>query len=244
MLMRRLAERLRSHDWFSATIDFALVSAGVFLGIEAANWNEARQNEAEERRYYAQIIDDLRTDLNTLRTAEQRSILHDRAAEQTLAALQSAVPQAIPPGRIAAQIHYAGFLYLPRPARRTYDELISTGNLGLLRNARAKASIADYYAQFESDRQWDDLLRRQQSDYWQASAGVVPRPVLRDVIRGREPVLSAGQGAAIIAEARRRPRLADLLIGMAAHQERVRRDSEEQAGRAEALVRLLTPLAR
>ena len=48
----------------------------------------------------------------------------------------------------------------------TYDELIGTGNLGLLRNSQLKSQIARYYGEFEKDRQWDSLLRDQQSDYW------------------------------------------------------------------------------
>ena len=243
VLLRRWGNQIRGHNWLVVWVDFAIVVAGVFLGLEAANWNEARHERAQERRYYRQIIEDLRADQATLRTARARSMEFDAAAEQTLAALQSGLPKGMSPGRFAVQVHYSGFLYLPRPARRTYDELISTGNLRMLRSNRAKAAIAAYYDGYEDSRQWDDLLRAQQSRYWDLTAGALPRSVLKAAIRFREPPLSPAQAADILAKLRARHGIADLLIGMAAHQERVRRDSEDLAERGRELVATLEPLS-
>ena len=48
MILRRLGERLRQQDWFAVTIELALVVAGVFLGIQVANWNEERKARSTE----------------------------------------------------------------------------------------------------------------------------------------------------------------------------------------------------
>ena len=85
---------------------------------------------------------------------------------------------------MAVAIHHAGFINIPYTSRGTYNELVSTGNLGLLRNSQLKSEIANYYAAFDRDRQWDGLLRDQQSDYWAETAGVLPRPVLQAAVRG------------------------------------------------------------
>ena len=191
-----------------------------------------------------QLVDDLRADQETLLTAERRSRQFDEAAEQVLRALESGVPRGMPPGRLAVQLHYAGYLFLPRPARKTYDELVSTGNIGLLRNQRAKAAIAEYYARFEEYRQWDGLLRQQQGRYWEASAGILPRPALQAALVDEEPVLDQSQAEDILKEARARPEIRMLLIGMAAHQARVRRDSKIMAEDGQVLISMLEPLAR
>ena len=243
-LSRRWGTQAREQNWFLVTVDLAIVIVGVFLGIQAANWNEARKERAEERRYYVQLIDDLRADQETLLTAERRSRQFDEAAEQVLQALQSGIPEGMAPGRLAVQLHYAGYLYLPRPARKTYDELVSTGSVGLLRHQRAKAAIADYYADFEESRQWDGLLRQQQGRYWEASAGILPRPVLQAALVNEEPVLDRAQADDILKEARSRPEIRMLLIGMAAHQARVRRDSKGMAENGRALIAMLEPLTR
>ena len=144
-LSRRWGGKAREQNWFAAVIDFVTVVVGVFFGIQASNWNDSRKERAEERRYYAQILDDLSADQRILQVALQRAAKYDAAAENTLRAIRSGIPPNSAPGRFAVDIHYAGFLYIPRPSRRTYDELISTGNLGLLQSEAAKAAIADYY---------------------------------------------------------------------------------------------------
>jgi len=242
-LSRRWSGKVREQNWFAVAIDFLILVAGVFLGIQAANWNDIRKDRVEERRYYAQILDDLRADQQTLQDTLQRAAKYDVAAENTLRAIRSGIPPGSTPGRFAIDIHQAGWLYIPRPSRRTYDELISTGNLGLLRSEAAKAAIADYYASFDDLRQWDELLRSQQDRYWEATSGVLPRPVLRDAMRFREPTLSAAEAAKILAALRERDRADDMLVSMAAHQERVRRDSEILADMGQTLIAKLQPLA-
>lgn len=236
MILRRVRLHVRNHDWFAVAVDLLIVVVGVFIGIEVANWNQGRQDRSAERRYYSQIREDLVADLEALRIASSRSTMNDRAAELVLQSLESGPPADTAPGAVAVAVHRAGFLYLPMSSRRTYDELISTGNLALLRDETLKDAVVDYYARFEEVRQWDALLREQQKEYWTVAAGVLPRRVLQDSIRGRIPDLSGSELAAILDKARRRERLSDLLVGMAAHQERVRRDSEQVERRTRSLI--------
>jgi len=242
-LSRRWGGKAREQNWFAVAIDFLILVAGVFLGIQAANWNDSRKERVEERRYYAQILDDLRADQQTLQDALRRAARYDAAAENTLRAIRSGIPPNSTPGRFAVDIHHAGWLYIPRPSRRTYDELISTGNLGLLRSEAAKAAIAEYYASFDDLRQWDELLRSQQDRYWEETSGVLSRTVLRDAMRFREPNISATDAAKILAALRERDRADDMLVSMAAHQERVRHDSEVLAEMGQDLIERLKPLA-
>jgi hypothetical protein len=52
MLLRRITEHVMTQNWFAVGIDFVIVVIGVFIGIQVANWNEAR---AEEERIAAQL---------------------------------------------------------------------------------------------------------------------------------------------------------------------------------------------
>ena len=241
---RQRGSQAREPNWFAIALDFVIVILGVFLGIQAANWNEARQDRTQERRYYAQIVEDLRRDQQSLERAQRKADDFDAAAENTLQAIRSGLPPNISAGRFAADIHYAGFLYIPRTTRSTYDELISTGNLGLLRSETAKRDIAEYYASWGDQRQWDELLRLQQARYWELAAGVLPRPALKAAMRGREPKLSQGEAAEILSRLRSRDGVVDNLTSMAAHQERIRRDSEELSKEGRELINELTRLGR
>lgn len=236
MIPRRVAEHAKTQNWFAVTLDFFIVVVGVFIGIEVANWNQARQDRQEERRYYGQLLVDLRSDLESFAEAERRADRHDKAAQLVLDRLSGNAPPDASLGRMATAIHLAGWIYIPPVSRGTYNELVSTGNLGLLRNSQLKSEIANYYAAFDENRQWDRLLRDQQSDYWAEAAGILPRPILRVAARGSEPTISPGEDRMIWQAARSHSRLPKMLIGMAAHQERVRRDSEQLTVRASNLI--------
>lgn len=235
-MLRRFSSRLRQQDWLAVVLDLGVVILGVFLALEAANWNQARQDRAEEKRYYAQIVVDLRRDLDKLRLAQRLSLKYDRAAENVLEALDHGIPRGTDPSDFAIAVDHAGFLFIPSPSRRTYDELISTGNLRLLREAQTKDAIAAYYEAFAGLRQWDVLLREAQADYWSASAGVVPRRVLQAALIDSDPQVSAAEAQDVLKRARATPRLKEMLIGMAAHQARVRRDSTMLEGEARSLI--------
>ena len=46
MLLRRISKHVKDQNWFAVLIDFAIVVVGVFIGLQVANWNEARsENE-------------------------------------------------------------------------------------------------------------------------------------------------------------------------------------------------------
>jgi len=60
MILRRVVEHAKTQNWFAAALDFFIVVLGVFVALEVANWNQARQNRQEERRYYGQLLVDLR----------------------------------------------------------------------------------------------------------------------------------------------------------------------------------------
>ena len=46
MILRRFAEALKQQNWAAIAIEFVLLVLGVFLGIQVANWNEARADRA------------------------------------------------------------------------------------------------------------------------------------------------------------------------------------------------------
>ena len=47
MILRRLSQALKEQNWAAIVIEFILLVAGVFLGIQVANWNAARVDRME-----------------------------------------------------------------------------------------------------------------------------------------------------------------------------------------------------
>jgi hypothetical protein len=73
MILRRVREHVSRHNWFAVTIDFVIVVIGVFVGIQASNWNQGRLERQQAREYRAMLADDLDANLENL--AGRRALL-------------------------------------------------------------------------------------------------------------------------------------------------------------------------
>jgi len=43
MILRRFTVQLRRQDWTAVVIELVVVVAGVFIGLQASNWNQQRE---------------------------------------------------------------------------------------------------------------------------------------------------------------------------------------------------------
>ena len=171
MLLRRLSRSLKQQNWTAITVEFVLLVTGVFLGIQAANWNEARVDRELVRGHLSEIAQDLRThaalseDLNasaTMRIAAVDYIYREAFGVRLPTRLQLGskaweAPHVapFPPGQLD---HLMGSINLVRVSvrsRKGYESLISSGRLGLLRNRTLARHIQTYYGNY------DDLLDTQ-----------------------------------------------------------------------------------
>lgn len=66
MLLRRVMKHVQDQNWFAVGVDFVIVVIGVFIGIQAANWNAAREDRANETLYLGYLAEDLQSDLRKL----------------------------------------------------------------------------------------------------------------------------------------------------------------------------------
>jgi len=120
MLLRRLAQALKRQDWTAVGIELLILTAGVFLGLQAENWNQDRKDRAETRRYAARLAEDFSAirdrSIAALEELDREttalSILSDLAigkggsddARYSIAARELLTTAAIPPQRPASFI--------------------------------------------------------------------------------------------------------------------------------------------
>ena len=60
MILRRLIEHFRKQEWTAIAIDFVIVVAGVFVGLQVSNWNAARADALD----YAGALGRLRAEID------------------------------------------------------------------------------------------------------------------------------------------------------------------------------------
>lgn len=139
MILRRITEHVKAQNWFAVAIDFVIVVAGVFVGIEVSNWNAARATDEASRAVTAELIEDLRDEAWGFQYLLEYSDDVLKSAEQALGALEGRA--ALSDDRFLAAAYRATQYREPRRRRSTYDELISTGEIGLIRD-RALRDLA------------------------------------------------------------------------------------------------------
>ena len=125
MIIERIARFVRAQNWNAIAIEFVIVTAGVLMGIEVSNWNDARVEKARVDQQVASLGTELQANLATIEK-------YERSVESQLADLIALQRSFDPPGSTEAQtdarlmnIFRVGTLILETSA---YDELTRTGS--------------------------------------------------------------------------------------------------------------------
>ncbi len=143
MILRRIREHVGHHNWFAVAIDFIIVVIGVFVGIQASNWNQARVERQQARDYRAMLRNDLDENLSNLATRRRYYSWVKREALATLADLER------PADNLDDQflVHaYQATQILPWALKRnTYDEILSVGAMASLGDPLLRDKISNYY---------------------------------------------------------------------------------------------------
>ena len=144
MLMRRIAEHLKTQNWTAAGIEFLIVVAGVFLGIQLGNWNEARLEARQERALVMRLIEDARQservlDRTIAETAEQAA--DARRVHETMLAGRIEKPEE---AAFRASLMDLGPWQSDGFVRATIDQAIADGSIGVIRSPSLRNTVAQH----------------------------------------------------------------------------------------------------
>lgn len=169
MILRRLTQSLKEQNWTAIVIEFVLLVAGVFLGMQVSNWNAERELRKKSEIFTIRLRGDLRREywLEQVMVEYNRQVR--RNAEQTLAALHGRRPLSDEQFLISAY-RATQYFYADRH-RSTYDELVSTGSMGLITDTALRRTAASTFATPLYDRILD---RAQDSEYRKLFRETVP----------------------------------------------------------------------
>ena len=191
MILRRFTDAFRKQDWFTVTIETLMVVLGVFLGLQANNWNETRAEGERSREYLSRIRAELVSDMTQL---ERHRGLWQKGANEGYVAISYAETGArggATDWEILRAFLHASQSFQLSFADTTYSELRSAGELRLIPDPDLRSALTDYYVLVAVRRgglgpyqllpEYREMVRgRMRSDimryYWQAcyqqSAGV------------------------------------------------------------------------
>ena len=173
-MLRHVIGSLRRQDWTAVAVELLVVVLGVFIGVQASNWNAERETSRRAEDFGERLKSDLREEAwgYELQIAYYGEVLEN--ARRAADAMSGRSPMSDEALLISA---YRATQYNGNVRRRTtYDELTSTGEIGLIRDpALRDLAMRTYTAEF-----FDQIVQDgQRSQYRMAFRKSIPHEVQR-----------------------------------------------------------------
>ena len=148
MILRRFMAHVRDQNWLAVGLDFLVVVTGIFLGMQVTDWNNSRKDRVLERIYIERLAEDLQDDLRVFTRIYDESLQKREYITYIDGLLSGRDAGPFDPVIFMKAVDSFGFIRSMGPGQTTWDELVSTGRMELIRNHTIKAEIAEYYEHF------------------------------------------------------------------------------------------------
>ena len=136
MLLRRVIEHVKNQQWTAICIDLFIVILGVFIGTQVSNWNA----EWETGKKAAVFSERLKTDMRLEAWGYESLIEYYKDvalnADRTLATMEGEL-QLSDEQFVISAYRATQYKYNDR-YRATYDEMVSTGTIGLIADQKLR----------------------------------------------------------------------------------------------------------
>ena len=161
-------------EWSYAVGELLIVVIGVLIALAIDQWNDERLERLEEVDAVARILADLHNDL---RSFEFRLKAVDEKENSLLRvkAFLAGAAQIDPVIFLADVVIGANFGWHQSSAQRSaYDNLVESGNLGIIANPNIGFEISNYYRYYIDSH---DRIDARETDYPEISYHLVPRQI-------------------------------------------------------------------
>lgn len=148
MVFAKLRKRFAEQDWFAVAIELAIVGIGVFLGLQANNWNEARIDRERAASYRSRLINDLQA---TEAAARAGIAYYTDVHAHALATLNALDRPADTLGvAFLVDAYQATQIFSRAGKHSTYDEILSSGNAELIGSPDLRERLANFYQRMDA----------------------------------------------------------------------------------------------
>lgn len=144
MILRRFSDAIRKQEWFTVAIELFIVVLGVFLGLQANNWNEERSDAVREMQYLLALQEDFRLIIGEIESDMAR--FEEIALNMNLLLDQSR--KATPDITLEELNKAAGMLIAMEGtpiASNTYDNLTGSGDLAIIKSQAVKNALSSFF---------------------------------------------------------------------------------------------------
>lgn len=178
VIFKSIRQKLVAKNKFAKYLRYAvgeilLVVIGILIALQVNNWNEARKDRIQEKKFLMRLEAELTTDIGNIST----SILANKSRMQRAEFLIASVDQpqlAVDSSTyFIRSIELAGYTNFPVISDNTFEEIKSSGKLSLIRNEEIRTALQQYYS-WTSDREQYNFIRQDtQLNYLHARQGIL-----------------------------------------------------------------------
>jgi hypothetical protein len=143
MIFRRFLQRLKQHQWGAIATELVIVIIGVFIGMQVSNWNEERETSQKAAVFTERLRKDMRKEAWAYEDLIQYSRETNASQRRVLDALSGDVALSDEQFLISAY-RATQYIYNVR-FRATYDELVSTGAIGLIADEKLRETAMSIF---------------------------------------------------------------------------------------------------
>ncbi len=131
--------------WRRALAELVVIVAGVLIALWVEGLRQARTDRADERSYLERLEADLIADSARLAYRRGQEMRNAEAARLATRFVTDGWAVSRDTLEVLKAFHFAGFLNFLRLQRTTWDDLVATGNLKLLRDQTLRQALGLYY---------------------------------------------------------------------------------------------------
>lgn len=166
---KRTSDHSKRQNWGGIAVEFVVVVFGVFIGLQAQAWYEYRSERQAEREY----IDRLHADFSAIRDEVEQCLSIYRGSIEATNTIAQALERHHVSGQVASvssgdlgeALLRATAGVAPPGRSATFVEMLSTGDLGLVRDNRLRRALTAYDQRAEVNRENWRSLREIQDQY-------------------------------------------------------------------------------
>lgn len=144
-MFRQVIAQIRRQDWMAVAIELIVVIVGVFIGVQASNWNEQLETDQRAAVFTEHLKSDLRQEAwmyEMLVGYYNQVLVNAKRAADGLTGTANLSDEALLVAAYRATQYYSYTRY-----SATYDELTSTGQIGPIRDSDLRQLAMSVYTQ-------------------------------------------------------------------------------------------------
>ena len=168
MILNRLAKAIRQQDWFTVVLEFVIVVFGIFVGLQANEWAQERQDRKHEQAALERLFLESQNALQLLHEDLQGTLHINRLRRNAVQFVDSDAP--VPENQLPLKIGINTLARFPSvlPVSVTYDELKSSGQMQLIRSAALREQVAEFHTDITAFNQLLQGFGDGTASFWDA----------------------------------------------------------------------------